>query len=253
MLEHLTLGKRIKTYHHTPPDSYGPVLVNGIAFLVILMPLVYGLYRSVYGYLNYGIIAARTWGRAWFLVSAIATGIFAIVLLFRQARSKSHASIYEKGIHIEKYRQQPVSFFWKDVQYIFEDAHEKTFLGRSFSGGNTAKIVLKTGIEVNLGRGLKNSQELVQRIKAKCSPRLRVEAFSDFQKNKDLAFGPLLITSKFMVYHGNRYPWSELTNIHAAAGKLVIELVNKQRISIPVRHIPNIEILIQLLMDGISY
>lgn len=253
MLDHLVLGKLIKSYHHTTPGSRTPGFLHTLALFAIISPLGYGLYRSVYGYFQFGIVAAYSWGRPWFLASLLAGLLFALYVMVRHIRSKSNVYFYEKGIQVSQYRQEPQSLLWKDIKYIFEDSRQTTFFWLPVGENYAVRIVSSGGRELYIQDSLSNIGELIQRIKAKTFPRLRNSVISKFQNGDDVSFGPINISSKYLEFKTYQYPWSRLKDIHINSGKLVIELHNQQRITIPVKDIPNIEILLQLLMDGISY
>ncbi len=253
MLDHLVLGKLIKSYHHATPGSRTPGFLHALALLAIISPFGYGLYRSVYGYFKFGIVAAYSWGRPWFLASLLAGLLFAIYIMVRHIRSKSNVYFYEKGIQVSRYRQEPQSLLWKDIKYIFEDSQQTSFFWLPVGENYAVRIVSLDGRELYIQDSLSNIGELIQRIKAKTFPRLRNSIISKFQDGSDISFGPITISLNYLELNADQYPWSRLKDIHIGSGKLVIELQNQQRITFPVKDIPNIEILLQLLVDGISY
>jgi hypothetical protein len=253
MLDHLALGRPVKSYQRNAPGSRKPLLTNSMALLSIALTFCVGMYRGVYGYFNFGIVAAYSWSRNWFLATLLIIAIFVLILIFRHIRSNSYIYIYEKGMQLSRYRQEPIALLWKDIHSIYEDSHQSTFLWVPVQTRYSARIVALNGQVIDIRGEFENLDDLIQRIKAKSYPRLKKAAITRFQNKEAVSFGPITISQddvKTVDYH---LLWSQIKDIQLNEGKLMIELMGKKKISVLVKHIPNVEILIQILMDGIRY
>lgn len=64
------LGTPISRYHLREIQWRDLLTVFFPLILVVLTPVGYGLWRTLYGYSSFGPAAASSWGRTWFLIGA---------------------------------------------------------------------------------------------------------------------------------------------------------------------------------------
>ena len=110
----------------------------------------------------------------------------------------------------------------------------------------------KDGMPIKLDNQIKKLDELGARIKAKIYPRLLIELRSELKTGENLSFGPITLNLQTITIRGNEIPWGQVTRINPRAGFLVVELKNQRGKKIPVEQIPNIELFIQLIQEGVE-
>ena len=96
------------------------------------------------------------------------------------------------------------------------------------------------------------NNELIARIKGKVYPHLLPTLRADLRSGKNLYFGPIVVDQKRLNLQGKTYPWEQVNLINLCKGHLVIKFRNRRDQKIPVEQIPNIELLIQLIQEGVE-
>ena len=96
---------------------------------LVLIPLGYGLWRTLYGYSSFGPAAAAQWGKTWFLIAAILT-VFVLLYAFRRLkRAHTWVKIFAWGLKIHYPLGSVKKLPWDEIQGITSFSINKTLLG----------------------------------------------------------------------------------------------------------------------------
>ena len=221
------------------------------AILAVLSPYLYGLQRAQYAKANYGPVAAQTWSQPWYLLAT--TALIPLLLFTSRRLRRSHRKVlvYKNGLSIKGMGWSNRTFTWVEISGISIQATQDRFFRIPFGKRLIAKIHPNIGKPVKLDRRLPHLDELCARIKGKIYPRLLSEMRSSFQSGSTLFFGPIEMNIEMINIRGKKTQWDQISRIQVHQGKLMIEFVNRRIRRIPVRDIPNIEIFIQLIQEGL--
>ncbi len=226
------------------------LLIPGIA--ACLAPIGYGLWRAEYAYTRYGPVAAEYWSRSWYYLGVSAAIVFLILGWYRLSLNLIVVNIFPKGISIRTGIRRTRSFGWDDFQGLTSSTIQEHFFGRSIRSTYQARLILKSGKTIGLPGSLRDFPELIARIKANLYPRLLTKLQSEFRSGAWLYFGLIAIQHA----HGlrlqrQRVSWQQVKQIDVRNGKLVIEFIDSTQRKIAVSQIPNLELVLQLIDQGI--
>ena len=73
------LGSPITKYHLKELGWKDLLRVFLPLLVIVLTPVGYGFWRTVYGYSSFGPAAAATWGRDWFLIGGVLVIFFSYI------------------------------------------------------------------------------------------------------------------------------------------------------------------------------
>ncbi len=68
--------------------------------IVVLTPLGYGLWRTLYGYSSFGPAAAAAWGKTWFYISGILIILLLLYTYRRLRRAHTWINFYSWGLEL---------------------------------------------------------------------------------------------------------------------------------------------------------
>ncbi len=248
------------------PGRYGPLLARynsrrlgarDILFLflpgvaAILAPFGYGLWRADYAYARYGPVAAEHWSRPWYFLAIVAAGIFLLLGLYRLQRSLTSVKVYRNGLTIRTGIGRARNFEWDDFQGITSSAIQEYFFGLPIRNTFRTRLILLTGKSIKLPERLQNLPELISRIKAHLYPRLFPKLLAEFRSGAWMAFGPVAIQSRGLRLDKREISWRQVKQIDVRAGMLMIEFNDRPPQKLPVDRIPNLELVLQLINQGI--
>ncbi len=215
----------------------------------VLTPLGYGLYIVYYGYTKHGLAAAVTWGKAWFLISII-TFSLALILILLLRRSIAEVFIYKNGLKLRKSRWSTKIFHWDQLSGISTTIIQENFFNRTLQTRYHATLYPSQGKPVQIDDHLENLPELITRIKAHLYPKLLPKLRTAFKSDERVPFGPIVIQSHSLSIRSQQIPWDQVLRVTVQDARLVIELKNKIY-RVPASVIPNLELLFQLIRDGV--
>ena len=222
------------------------------ACLAVLSPWAYGTWRSWYASQYYGPVAAEAWGPPWFLLATVASLPLLLLVWTRLRRSSRWVRIHRDGIHVHTASGMHTRLPWEQITAVAYQASQMAFLGRVYHTHHQLHIYRVQGRPIRIDPRLNNLDDLAARIKAKRYPRLLNQLRTSYQAGETLSFGPLQIRKTDLVLQGQDYPWSQVKRVNLDAARLVVELQNQRQKSIPVTKIPNLELLLQLIDEGVE-
>ena len=98
----------------------------------------------------------------------------------------------------------------------------------------------------------------VRELKAKVHPKLLRKYRSELTNDKTLSFGRISINQQQITIRKKgcfgknaAFPWRQVSQIEPRDGFLVVEFNHRRGLKIPVGQVPNVEILIQLIQEGL--
>jgi len=220
--------------------------------LLAVLPLAYGLWRTWYGRSHFGPAAAAAWGRPWFLLSAAAVAPLAWWAYRRVRCAGRRIIIYQNGIRIQEKGRRDRAFLWRDLSGISVRQTRERFLWIRMRELYRVTLYPHIGPPVRLDPRIPNLAELAARVKGKIYPGLLKAFRSQRQAGRNLYFGPISLTPSGLTLQGTAHPWAQVVRIDVRAGFLLVELRDQRTQKVSVAEIPNIELLIQLIQEGIT-
>lgn len=238
----------------------------------MLAPLGYGLWRYESAYTQYGPAAAEAWSSNWFLLSGLLLLGFLFLLYRRMRLSRRFVAVHKEGLSLNlpsgilPAGTRTYSLRWGQIAGIATDTVQERFLGLDLGVTSQAVLFPNLGRPVRLDSSLQRQPELVSRIKAGLYPRLLPGLSERLQAGQWLMFGPLSIQGGALrllrAWPATRLvvPWSQVNRIDVRSGYLTIELKDpptqnhsgRGPLRIAISQIPNLEILLQLVQQGIN-
>lgn len=237
----------------------------------VLAPLAFGVWRANTAYGQYGLVAAETWSRPWFMLSSLALITFLLLLIYRRWQARKAVTLHQDGLAICKPLGRTERLTWPELSGITVKQEQENFLNLSWRTRFSTALILQTGKVLRIDPDVQNQPDLAEKIKARLYPLLMPEMEENFRAGHDLDFGPLGICQQELQLQsarrrsragfqnkgdrsGNsrgRILWSHIKHIHVRAGFLVVELETGKLKKIPVSRIPNFEILLYFI-DQVS-
>ena len=246
------LGPLIAAYRDRPLRWRDLLSTFLPASLAALTPLVYGLWRTYYARMYYGPAAANSWGRPWYALATAGLIPLLLLALSRVRRAHRVVQIHKNGIHIRGRRGRQHTLRWGEIGGIASTTLQDRFLGFTLRSRHRATLYPLLGKPIQLDSRLPNLDELTARVKARLYPRLLPELRTALRGGDQLYFGPVTLHTRAVHLRGREIPWEQVALINLRAGYLVVELHQQRAKKIPVGQIPNVELLIQLIQEGVD-
>lgn len=219
--------------------------------LLVLAPLLYGLWRTLYGYSSFGPAAALQWGRSWFYLAGILVIFLLLYTLRRLRRTHTWVRIFPWGIQYHFPLRRKRYLKWEEISGISTYSINKSFtplINRTkhylvLYAGKSRPFVCHPDLARQPG--------LLKVIKSQVYGRLRPRLIEAFMEGKTIPFGGISISKKKAVLPAMDIPWEFLAGISIQKGTLVLKLTAGSSVDIPIRKIINLEILVQLIRTEI--
>jgi hypothetical protein len=245
-----SLGPLIATYRYRPLQWRESLTYLLLGLVAVGIPLAYGLYRFRDGYNNHGELAAVTWSRPWFLLAGFALICSSLLLVHRMRLAGRFIAVYQNGLALAVGQKQLLR--WEEISGIATDMIQPGLFANRRGVQYRAKIIPNIGRPILLAGAYQNLPECITRIKARLYPLLVPELKSSFSTGKWLYFGPVAIQRKTLRLGKNQFSWTQVKRVSIVKGVLVVELVDQTCKRIPVAKIPNFELLLQLIDQGVT-
>ncbi len=245
------LGTLIKIYQDRPLVWRDLIFTFTPASLAVLAPLIYGIQRAQYARAYYGPVAAQAWSKPWYLLSAVALIPLLLLGILRIRSSHRGVFVYKNGLSIKGMGRSNRKIGWREISGIVSEVIQIRFLGITLRKRNQVTLLPSNGKPIKLDSRIPKLDELSTRIKAKIYPRLIPELRSSLNSGSTLQFGPIQINRNSIQIRDRTYSWDQITGIQVIKGSLVVGVENRTGFRIPVRDIPNIELFIQLIQEGL--
>ena len=175
----------IQTVNRTPSKKIGPRIAifpyrsfgkREYFFYVILgiiavsLPLSYGMNRLYYGYAKFGVVAAHSWARPWFVIAGFALISFLLLMVHRMRLASRFIAIHDQGIFLSL--SVPAEYRWEQLAGISASVSKPNFLGRKLRHRYKATIYPNVGKPIRLTDIYTHFPEFLTHFKAKFYPRI---------------------------------------------------------------------------------
>lgn len=218
---------------------------------LVLIPLGYGLWRTLYGYSSFGPAAAAEWGKTWFLIAALLTVLVLLYAFRRLKRAHTWVKIYDWGLKIHYPLGRAKTLPWKEIQGITSYSINNTFLGLINKKRDHTRLYSKNYRPLRIHPGLKDRAGLVKLIKKHTYKNLQPKLQKAFTQGKTIPFGGVTISKSKLTLPKVELPWDYVEGIKVHQGVFLVNLTEKNALEVPIRNIINLEILLQLIKSEI--
>lgn len=225
------------------------IFLPGVA--AALAPFFYGLQRDLYAQSYYGPVAAKAWSWPWYVLSTVALIPLILLALKRVRQAHRIAVLHKHGLIIRWTGGQYYRLPWEEIDGLICNTTENTFLGFHLKSRHRLTICAQSGKLIRIDDRITKLPELTARLKAKIYPRQLPQLRAAFRKGDSLNFGPIIIHKKLFKVREQEIPWEQVARLNVVSGQLVVESHSNQKIKIAVGKIPNVDLLIQLLQEGV--
>jgi hypothetical protein len=227
-------------------------LLRGFPGLLLCTGLLgYGTWRWYYGYTRFGTIAAATWSRPYFLVGALVAALFALWLIQRRSQARRFVELHENGVRIFIHPRKDHRWQWKEIRGLTSGSVESVFFGLPLSKKNWLTIYPKTGKPITLDDRIQDLSRLTSQLKPLYYSILMPAIRSRFYADRWISFGPLAVNRQALRVKNKLYPWKLVEDISLQAGTLIIRINGVRAIRFPIRKIPNLELMISIIQEGV--
>ena len=275
------LGPLVSFYRGRPLEWRDLLLLILPGTLAVLAPLLYGVWRADYAYTHYGPAAADAWSRPWYLAAAILLAIFALVAYLRIRRAHRFVAVHKNGLRLNVPSGRPrllhraYTLPWEDITGIASATIQDHLLNLPLRTHHQVTLYAAAGKPIRLGDALEHLPELASHIKASLYPRLLPGLQVALQGGQWLYFGPVAIhrealqlgpahspvlprppaqsrTRPLGARRRSNIPWSQIERLSVQSGYLLVEFKNRSSRRFPISSIPNFELLLQLVQQGVN-
>jgi hypothetical protein len=250
------LGPQVALYRSRPlgwRDAF-TVLLPGL--LGVLAPYSYALWMYDRTLRQHGPAAAEQWSQPWFWLAWAALGFFILLCILRLLDLRRFAAVHTRGVRLRPGILRTRSLLWKQISGVALSVTQDVFLNSRGRARLSAVIYPNQGSPIRLNERLQNLPELVSRLKASLYPRLLPDLKAGFQTGKWLYFGPLAVQAKALRLPHGKFTWEQVENLQVVAGYLAVSCKEgnepARNIRIPISKIPNLELLLQIIREGVN-
>lgn len=249
------LGDVVAVYH---PRSISRIernlLAASFAGSLVLFLLSWGTYS--YAYTHYGPSAADAWSQPWTLFAWVLGLICILWGSWRIFSMERRVILFQNGLQVNHLVHQDISLRWDELDGIAIQTIETSVFQYFLHSHQEAWLFIRTGKMLHLNDRLNGLSDLLTRIKANLYPRLLPDLRVALRDGRFVFFGPVSIHRRdgIMLYSGRRkrlIPWVQVRLVNILDGYLVIELTHQAALRLPIRSIPNLELLLQLIREEI--
>ncbi len=144
------------------------------------------------------------------------------------------------------------TFLWDQIKGINTRTVREKFLSIPLRTHQQTILYLVNDQIIRLGDEFKNLSELTDRLKAKIYPKQLTKSREIYHTNQLITFGPLTLSRNYIYIGQRKIALNKIEFIGVRGGHLLIatRINHQERISIS--EIPNLEILLQLIDEGMN-
>jgi len=216
-----------------------------------MAPFLYGLQRDLLARAYYGPVAAVAWSWPWYALATVALIPLLLLALHRIRQAHRMVTLHKHGIIIRWTRGRKHKLYWEEIDSLICNTVNHTFLGTPPKTRHLLTIHYRSGKPIRIDDRIPELPELTARIKAKVYPRLLPQLRAAFQTGDPLYFGPVTFHKEFVKIREREILWEQVARMNVIAGNLMVESKSNQTYKVAVGKIPNADLLIQLLQEGV--
>jgi hypothetical protein len=262
------LGDLLATYRGFPfsrKDLWWIIPV----FTCFIIPLGYAVWLFQHVNVNYGLVAAFYRVQPWLLVAYLAFLFLATSLIYRAWSSRRFVSVHQKGVRWRLKGFRIHSLEWNELNGIASATIQNKFGNKTVRNENQSILYPKNGAPVVLDDRLQNLPGLIEEIKKQYYPQIYPELLESLHAGKEVRFGPValqnqsihiarnipdeeFLASPYQPKRMQKLPWSQSLGLAVHSGFLVVQSGNSMKKRIPISQIPNFEILLKMIEQGVE-
>ncbi len=246
-----TIGDKVAEFRGKPFRGWTAILLLLGGIGISLGSLLYGVWRGLYGYTQYGSVPANTWGRSWIALGAILALVILLIARRKLQIARRRVVIYQNGIRLSLSPRQDKAIYWRHIGGFTVETTQDRLLKRVLKTRQRISIYPNAGKPFKLDDRIQDLPALIEHIETKLFPFLLSELRDSFQAGRWLHFGPLAMNQQTLQIHKRQYAWEQVKKIDIQAGRLVIEFVPRGKTQVPTSKIPNLVIMLQIIEEGV--
>jgi hypothetical protein len=238
------------------------LVIFGVCF--VLIPIIVGLWRSLYAYTNFGPSAILGWSLNWALISLAGIAFLLSLILFRIYHSLPNLKLGKHGIRIKQFLRPVTYIKWREITGISETMIQYNFLGRNLHDKTIIKLYLNKRKVIKLTKKVSHLSELVIRIKSIIYPRITKTNRDKYRDHLSIFFGAITIQKESITISRRVFfkqqetiTFDLIRSFDIANGtlKIIYSPENQTQtriISVPTSKILNLEPMMRLLNDEVA-
>lgn len=253
MITETKLGPCLNKYRGSQLGKREVIFVLVSLILLSLIPFYIGLYKYLYGYAQFGSVAAKSWGIIWFVTSIFFMILIICYCFYRIYFMKLSISLHPSGIQIKKLFRKDLTILWNQISDLHLNQERNLFNRNKIDTlcilhtKDNKKLILKSSMIIN-------SLELITQIKSSVYIHLYPRLQENYKNGKLLIFGPIQIQNKnieitriFRRSAPRHILLNDINFITIKSGYLHIKLQNQKHYWVRAAKIPNVELLLELI------
>jgi len=245
------LGSPITKYHLKELGWKDLLRVFLPLLIIVLSPIGYGFWRTIYGYSSFGPAAAAAWGRNWFLIGGILVIFLLLYSLSRLIKAHTWVAVYRWGIFMQLPPSRKRILNWDDISGITSYSITKSFLGINTKTVHNLLLHSHKYNPIKCHPGINDLSGLKRTLKKQVYGRLKPQIVQAFSSGEIIPFGAVSISKQVLYLSDQEIPWEFIKGMTVQKGLLIIRLTEQQLIEVPIRRIFNLEILIHVIKTEI--
>jgi Family of unknown function (DUF6585) len=230
------------------------VLIPGL--LGVLAPNGYAIWLYGRTLQQHGPAAAEQWSQPWFWLAWGALAVFILLCILRLLDLRRFAAVHTRGVLLRPGILRIYSLQWKQISGVALSATQTVFFHKRGRARLRAVIFPNQGRQIRLDERLQNLAELISRVKASLYPRLLPDLKASFQAGKWLYFGPVALQAKALRLQHAELTWEQVEDLQVENGYLAVSWRKgpgtARTVRIPISKIPNLELLLQIIREGVN-
>jgi hypothetical protein len=255
----IDIGPQITKYRGLQFRKFEVIFTFISLVFFFAIPFLVGFYRILYGYTQYGLVAARTWGLSWLFLSIFFLIVIGIHFLNRLAVTKLSISIHRYGMTVHRPLWKDRIIRWDQVTDLYVVQERFSSIQPSF----LTHTVICTADNKRLTlreSEVQNLLHLVTQIKSSVYIHLKPRLQESYRIGNVVYFGPLEVHKKylslklrFIGFAFKQVNWKDIEFVTIKSGHLLLKLHTHKQYRIRISRIPNLEILMFLINDSSMY
>jgi hypothetical protein len=219
--------------------------------ILVLIPLGYGFWRTLYGYSSFGPAAAAVWGKVWFYIAGILVILLLLYTYRRLTRAHTWIQIYSWGLifHFPPGRKRFLK--WEEIVGLSSYSINKSLLNPAKRKKQYLILYSDRYRPLHVHPGIKDHEGIKKIIKKHVYKYLQPRLLQAFLKGKTIPFGDVTVSKEKLILPKVEVPWDYIEGISVEKGNFIVNLTAKNTLEIPIRRIINLEILIHLIKTEI--
>jgi hypothetical protein len=185
-----------------------------------------------------------------------ATLVFWLILVLRYRQTSYFLEITQQGLHYHLPGSRSKFLKWEEIEAITIDVVETRFLWLHLRERWRASVYNRQGQVIVINSRIERLPEAISWIKAKVFPRLLKRYRQELSAGAQIKFGPLVISPEHLRIDQSwprtrPIPWNQVASLKIENGRLQIIMARGRNHTLPVKNIPNLELLLEIIKQDL--